>query len=93
MNQGTKDGSIIMFREVRCCCNPDNLIGYLPADVTDYEVLELEGGGSAFNSQDEEEVIRARSDFREEVTDVLDPSVGKKTWKKTWRKVNETLHA
>lgn len=77
------------FREVRCCCQPDNLIGYLPADVTDYEVLPIEGGGSAFNSNHEEDVIRARPDFQETVSAVaiLDaPMLSKKTWRKTWRK-------
>ena len=78
------------FREVRCCCNPENLLGYLPADVTDYEVLELEQGGSAFNANDEEDLIRARPDFLEKVmtgvTLDVPEETSAKTWKKTWRK-------
>lgn len=67
--------------EVRCCCNPSNLIGYLPSEITDYELRELDDGTFAFDSNHEEDIIRSRPDFV-----AFNENTGRKTWRKTWKK-------
>lgn len=70
--------------EVRCCCDPSNLIGLLPQEVGEKAGLclrELEEGGVAFDSNHDADAVRALPGF----TAACEPE-GKKTWKKTWRK-------
>lgn len=71
--------------DVRCCCNPSNLIGSVPTQVglnAGLVVRELEQGGSAFDSNDNEELIRLMPDFEPPV----EVQGATKTWKKTWKK-------
>ncbi len=74
-----------MHTEVRCCCDPDNLIGLIPKEVGLEEGLalrELEDGGEAFDSDDDADRVRAMPGFQEAVH----KPGGGKSWKKTWRK-------
>jgi hypothetical protein len=69
------------MKEVRCCCQPENLIGYLPDDTDDLNLRELSDGTFAFDSNHQEDLIREREDF-------VPAQAGKskpKTWKKTWK--------
>lgn len=68
--------------EVRCCCNPSNLIGFLPSDTPDLALRELNEGGFAFDSNHDEDAIRRRPGF----VPASQEEASKKTWKKTWRK-------
>lgn len=67
---------------VRCCCHPENLIGYLPADTEGYKLRELDDGTKAFDSNHDEEGVRNHPDF----VPFDGEQAGKKTWRKTWRK-------
>ena len=85
MNPTINDGSIMTtaeLTEVRCCCNPSNLIGFLPGDTDDLELRELNDGTFAFDSNHDEDGIRSRPNFVPAEAGQKSP----KTWKKTWRK-------
>lgn len=73
--------------EVRCCCDPDNLLGHLPESdglAAGLKLRELDDGSKAFDSNDNEDFVKSLPTF--------EPAVGSsesKTWKegkKTWRK-------
>lgn len=85
MNLTINDGSIMTtaeLTEVRCCCEPSNLIGFLPSTTDDLTLRELHDGTFAFDSDHDEDGIRSRPDFVPAAAGPKKP----KTWKKTWRK-------
>ena len=72
------------MEEVRCCCEPDNLIGYVPREAGEAAGLtlrELEPEGMAFDSNHDADAVR-------EIPGFLDASAATssrlpgKTWKK-----------
>lgn len=68
--------------EIRCCCKPENLIGYLPS-TSNLELRQLQDDTWAFSSNDDEEGVRAMLGFVEAETKDMSSKV---TWKKTWKK-------
>ncbi len=85
--------NVAALYEVRCCCHPENLLGFLPKK---YERIfrrrELSDGTWALDSQHQEEKIRKLPEFvpvefvNNEIASRRLTSVGGKTWKKTWKK-------
>jgi hypothetical protein len=70
--------------EVRCCCSPENLIGYVPEEAgreAGLELRELDDGTFAFDSNHDADAVREIPGFTEAAH-----KPGTKTWKKTWRK-------
>lgn len=67
--------------EVRCCCQPENLLGFLPSETEDLELRELNDGTFAFDSDHDEDGIRQRPEFVP-----YNGPKSPKTWRKTWRK-------
>ncbi len=70
--------------EVRCCCEPENLIGHVPEEEglkAGLVLRETEPEGFAFDSNHDEEAVRRIPGFEE----ARGPK-GPKTWKKTWKK-------
>lgn len=72
--------------EVRCCCDPSNLMGHVPeiSGIAAGLVLrELEDGGLAFSGEDVgHKQIAAIPGFTPTDTRGLHKKGGKKTWKK-----------
>lgn len=65
--------------EVRCCCNPENLIGYLPSDTEDLTLRELTDGTFAFDSNHDADTVRSLPGF-------IEAGPKKPKGPKTWRK-------
>ena len=65
--------------EVRCCCNPENLIGFLPSHTEDLTLRELDDGTFAFDSNHDEALVRNLPGF-------VEAGPRKPKGPKTWRK-------
>lgn len=84
--------------EVRCCCNPENLIGYVPEHTDGLLLREMTDGSRAFDSNHNAEAVRKLPGFVPNLESwqvdteglVMQPVAAKTTWKKTgtktWRK-------
>ena len=93
-----EDGKLdraIEYKEVLCCCDPNNCVGYVPKEEGEKAGLvlrELEDGGEAFDSNHNEEAVKKIPGFKGPDTawngiSTRDVFAGKKpAGTKTWKK-------